>query len=131
MYKCYTEKQVVLQLDLDCSTILRDMFMLPLNPFELLGKGNVKESQIPVTSFTCHRSTSLLSISGQWQQGFDSYFNCFFVCSGIQNSDFITCHKELIHVQYTIYYICSHCKLFHLALVHKYLSYLMSFNCIL
>lgn len=37
----------------------------------------------------------------------------------------------MIHVQYTIYHICSHYKLFHLALVHKYLSYLMSFNCIL
>lgn len=29
MYKCNTEKQVALLLDLDCSTILRDMFMLP------------------------------------------------------------------------------------------------------
>lgn len=36
--------------------------------YESLGKGNVKESQTPVNSFTCHRSTSHLFISGQWQQ---------------------------------------------------------------
>lgn len=27
----------------------------------------------------------------------------FFLCSGIQNSDLITCHKQLIHIKYTIY----------------------------
>lgn len=78
-------------------------FLFILN--ESLGKGNVKESQTPVTSFTCHRSTSLLFISGQWQQKIwlFIYFNHFFLCSRIQNSDLITCHKQLIHIKYTIY----------------------------
>lgn len=76
-------------------------FLFILN--ESLGKGNVKESQTPVTSFTCHRSTSHLFISGQWQQKIWLLLQPFFSCSGIQNSDLITCHKQLIHIKYTIY----------------------------
>lgn len=103
-------------------------FLFILN--ESLGKGNVKESQTPVTSFTCHRSTSLLFISGQWQQKIWLLLQPFFFV--FRNTEFWFDHLSYKTIDtYKIYHIYSHCKLFHLALVHKYLSYFISFNCIL
>lgn len=32
MYECYTEKQLVVLLDVDCSTSLRDVYLLPFYP---------------------------------------------------------------------------------------------------
>lgn len=103
MYECYTEKRLVLLLDVDCSTILRDVYLLPFYPLWIVRKRKCKRITNPLLHLRVTEAPVFFLYLGNGSKRFDFYFNLFFLCSGIQNSDLITCHKQLIHIKYTIY----------------------------